>query len=123
MKLWIRSQNRKELMEVENLWVVGKSIHNPNNFNLMEKEKTVYIIVADEKMIGEYKTHERALQVLDEIQNALVGKIVVEPKYPVKQKEEKALKEMVEEKTIVKSQAVDIKTLNQNCVVYELPRE
>lgn len=110
MKLWIRSQNRKELMEVENLWVVGKSIHNPNNFNLMEKEKTVYIIVADEKMIGEYKTHERALQVLDEIQNALVGK--VETKQSKSKKEDEIL-----------TYTASVIPLNQNCVVYELPKE
>lgn len=112
MKLWIRSQNRKELMEVENLWVVGKSIHNPNNFNLMEKEKTVYIIVADEKMVGEYKTQERALQVLDEIQNALVGKFMVEVKQSKSKKEDE-----------LPTQPTNVKPLNQNCVVYELPKE
>ena len=123
MKLWIRSQDKRELKEVESLWVIGKSVRNPNNFNRMEEEKIIYSIIADEQSVGIYDTQQRALEVLDEIQNALVGKVIIEPKHPVKQKEEKALKEMVEEKTIIKSTAVDIKPLNQNCVVYQMPEK
>ena len=86
MKLWIRSQDKRELKEVESLWLSHDTIHNHNNFNMYEEAKTIYTIIADEQCVGRYETQQRALEVLDEIQNALVGKVIVEPKYLVKQK-------------------------------------
>ena len=123
MKLWIRTQDRTRLMEAEELNIKEVVKTDANNVNGYKQELVGCNICVEDKVVGFYKNKERVFKVLDEIQNALVGKIVVEPKYPVKQKEEKALKEMVEEKTIIKSTAVDIKPLNQNCVVYELPKE
>ncbi|MBQ8473162.1 MAG: hypothetical protein IJ501_06635 [Bacilli bacterium] len=55
MELWIRSQNKKRLMKVE-MVEFDKQIDGPA------------IIYSHEYMLGEYKTKERALEVLDEIQ-------------------------------------------------------
>ena len=123
MKLWIRTQDKTKLMEAEELIVKEVLKTDANNVNGYKQEVVGYNICVGYMPVALYKTKERALQVLDEIQNALVGKVIVETKAMIKQKDKEALKEMVEEKTIVKSPAVDIKTLNQNCVVYELPKE
>ena len=113
MKLWIRSQDKRELKEVESLWIVGKSVRNPNNFNRVEEEKIVYSIVADEQSVGIYDTQQRALEVLDEIQNALVGKVFVEAKQTKIKKDD----------AILEAQPINIKPLNQNCVVYQMPEK
>ena len=123
MKLWIRTQDKTKLMEAEELIIKEVVKTDANNVNGYKQEVVGCNVLVGDIVVALYKTKERALQVLDEIQNALVGKIIVEPKYLAKQKDKEALKEMVEEKTIIKSQSVDIKSLNQNCVVYELPKE
>ena len=113
MKLWIRSQDKRELKEVEALWLSHDTIHNHNNFNMYEEAKTIYTIIADEQCVGRYETQQRALEVLDEIQNALVGKVIVEPKQSKTKKED----------GILEAQPVNIKPLNQNCVVYQMPEK
>jgi gamma-glutamylcyclotransferase (GGCT)/AIG2-like uncharacterized protein YtfP len=54
MELWIRSQNKGALIKVEMLGKTDETIHSYNGIN-----KTV---------LGTYKSDERALEVLDEIQ-------------------------------------------------------
>ena len=56
MNLWIRSQNKKRLMKVE-MVEFDKQIDGPA------------IIYSHEYTLGEYKTKERALEVLDEIES------------------------------------------------------
>lgn len=113
MKLWIRSQDKRELKEIKDLWLSSDTVCYHNNFNMYEETKTVYTVVGDETLLGKYSTRERALEVLDEIQNALVGKVVVEPKQSKSKKED----------GILEAQPVNIKPLNQNCVVYQMPKE
>lgn len=59
MNLWIRSQNKKEL------------IPNPQ-FGIEQCEERYYIVdrynFGNDFILGEYKSEERALEVLDEIQ-------------------------------------------------------
>lgn len=113
MKLWIRTQDKRELKEVEALWLSSDKVYNHNNFNMYEETKTVYTVVGDETLLGKYLTRERALEVLDEIQNALVGKVVVETKQSKIKKED----------GILEAQPINIKPLNQNFVVYQMPKE
>ena len=68
MDLWIRSQDKSSLVKVDNLYVsVGNYI-----CYYVEKGKEVpntYYRPSGE--LGRYETHERALEVLDEIQELL----------------------------------------------------
>lgn len=72
MELWIRSQDKSSIVKVDNLYVsVGNYI-----CYYVEKGKEVsgtYYRPSGE--LGRYKTKERALEVLDEIQN------IIRPKY------------------------------------------
>ena len=61
MDLWIRSQDKRILIQPNRIDIDGKAIIVwQNNYN------------CDETFLGAYKTKERALEVLDEIQTQLV---------------------------------------------------
>ena len=57
MDLWIRSQNKKALINVRQLRISGPDIMCLNG-----------------ELLGAYKTKERALEVLDEIQDLFITK-------------------------------------------------
>lgn len=66
MELWIRTQKRDNLIKVD--WLKMEEI--PNGY-----DKEYYIYYKNERLLGIYKTKERALEVLDEIQKILKPKI------------------------------------------------
>lgn len=59
MELWVRSQDKKRLISVTNLYIPIS--RNGEDFSIYTFDTDV--------MLGTYKTEERALEVLDEIQN------------------------------------------------------
>lgn len=65
MNLWIRSQDKESLLKIENIsidnenWVLGNLISDDNK------------CICDYWKLGHYETKERALEVLDEIQNKI----------------------------------------------------
>lgn len=61
MNLWIRSQNREQLSKPNKLYV---KILNEERYEILSGEG-FYVL-------GNYKTKERALEVLDEIQAELI---------------------------------------------------
>jgi len=58
MELWIRSQSKQSLIKVENI-------------SLEIKKDNVIFITSGEWRLGTYKTKERALEILDEIQKKI----------------------------------------------------
>ena len=74
MELWIRSQDKSSIVKVDNLYVsVGNYI-----CYYVEKGKEVpdtYYRPSGE--LGRYETKERALEVLDEIQNILKPRLII----------------------------------------------
>jgi hypothetical protein len=101
MELWIRSQNKTILSKAHDL--VIREDRNENS-------ETNYFIV-DTYTLGIYKTKERALEVLDEIQSIL------------------KLKDMYkyDRELVLKSwenmDAEQVKTVRQQMSVYEMPEE
>lgn len=62
MDLWIRSQDRDRIIKVNNIEVV------------VDIKWEIYGYTSDEQYyLGQYETRERALEVLDEIQEELRG--------------------------------------------------
>ena len=125
MKLWIRTQDKKALLECEYVRVEELKETHVNNFNSVAVNEVSVgaAIIIEGVMVAKYNSLQRAMQVLDEIQTLLNGKIIVENKMVLKEKQKQSLKEMVNENPIVTNPTVDIKSLNQNCVVYELPQQ
>ena len=76
MELWIRSQDRENLIRIEKLCYF-------NTCSEMENTGKNYILnkswIGDKDCIilGEYKTKERALEVLDEIQKVIMPKYII----------------------------------------------
>ena len=61
MELWIRSQDKRILQKVDNVFL---------NANYENKRISTYD--GDNIELGTYKTKERAIEVLDEIQNYIL---------------------------------------------------
>ena len=86
MDLWIRSQNKERLRLPSNLRIY------------QEVGQTDFNIQDDGCILGTYKTKERALEVLDEIQEAQLGNYHY--RCPS-----------------------NVKVSNENMIVYEMPKE
>ena len=97
MELWIRSQNKGALIKVEMLGNIDGVIYSYLGNNITE--------------LGKYKSSERALEVLDEIQNIILLKDLY-----LNDKEEtyKGWRKYNEE---------EIKLMRKNLAVYEMPKE
>lgn len=64
MDLWIRSQDKRNLKKINTEIYIKEGLSN-------YAEGDVYFIVSSGTELGEYKTKDRALEVLDEIQEKL----------------------------------------------------
>lgn len=103
MKLWIRTQDKTKLMEAEELIIKEVVKTDANNVNGYKQEMVGCNICVGYIPVALYKTKERALQVLDEIQNLLSGKVFV--------KKSKTDNEL------------DVKPINRESIVYEMPEK
>lgn len=100
MDLYIRSQDRLILEKNETLQLC----QNPDGTWFFNSGL----------VLGKYKTKERALEVLDEIQNLLQPKIIYTQKEPI---------ETFELGVYKLKQDVDIKIQEVNRIVYEMPQD
>ena len=96
MNLWIRSQKREGLFNFDRLWYY------------YDEEENKHCICNYEFEFGTYKSKERALEVLDEIQNAILGVIANED---------------VEKQGVKKYTGNAILSKLSNNIVYEMPKE
>ena len=69
MELWIRSQDRESLTKVSNVQYTYKE---GNLYTDVRGKHYIGTYYDNLKILGEYETKERALEVLDEIQKMLV---------------------------------------------------
>ena len=68
MELWIRSQDKIDLVKVNALWIMDNQIWMEVPF--YENHKKIGLSVTGHNhKLAQYKTKERALEVLDDIQN------------------------------------------------------
>lgn len=65
MDLWIRSQDRECLIKIENVYIDKRDFGND--------DIQYYISTGTLTKLGTYKSKERALEVLDEIQERLIN--------------------------------------------------
>lgn len=105
MNLWIRSQNKKCLIRA-------------SMFNLDNDETGIYCYSNEENfcLLGKYKSKERALKVLDEIQNILQPKMSVQPII-----EEDWNPRYIHRHFVRNGTEVDV--IELNTYVYEMPEE
>ena len=112
MELWIRSQDKEKLINVNDVYIskYGKA-YTVLLFNEVQEKEETNIFVNCDEWVGKYKSKERALEVLDEIQSILNLKDMY------KYDRELVLKgwENVDEE--------QVKIVRQQMSVYEMPKE
>lgn len=75
MNLWVRSQDKEKLLKINGLQY--------QNCKLVENETVEANILIgfyssyENEILGEYKTKERAIEILDEIQNILKPQLII----------------------------------------------
>lgn len=77
MELWIRSQDKKDLVKVNSLWIMDNQIWMEVPFYENHKKLGLTISGHNHKL-AEYETEERALEVLGEIQRIIYPKEYIE---------------------------------------------
>lgn len=70
MELWVRSQDKNNLKKVNNIYV--EHITKDYDSWIGNIHSQPYVITSDNGNLGFYGTKERALEILDEIQNKIV---------------------------------------------------
>lgn len=116
MDLWIRSQDKTKLVKIDNISYLDMSD---------DYEKEVHSLFNDCKgILGVYKTKNRALEVLEEIQNILVGTIIIKSNVSLSPSNQEKLRERFKTDTlpIIEQPSYEIKSL-QNFIVYKMPEE
>lgn len=110
MELWIRSQDKHNLIKVTNL-SVGHDYNYKDNGHYYTIQEYEYSTV-----LGYYKSKERALEVLDEIQhilNPIVDRKILE----IEQKD------LLNGTNFISPKLKDIEISEFNTYVYEMPKE
>ena len=114
MELWIKSQDKTILRKVdtvrifegEEFWWIGE------NFTID---------------LGKYKTKERALEVLDEIQSKLKATFLMKPKHESFSKYVEDGKRYLEDLNdicvVTGDRCFDLEPINKDIYVYEMPKE
>lgn len=108
MELWVRSQDKAELVKATSEVMLDETIENEFHIN-----------VDGCYSVGKYETKERALQILDEIQEILF------PDFFIKMKDMKInnVSELITNSCIIKKNNYDIDILQRQSCVYEMPKE
>ena len=107
MDLWIRSQDKERLIKVE-------EIRYKYEYSTIE-EKEFYRVEIPRRdgwsvTLGIYSTKEKALKVLEEIQNLLIDRYVVDEDYWGSD-------------VFMPRKDAEIKVLPRTCVVYQMPAD
>ena len=68
MELWIRSQDREQLLKVNWIEIFNDTLETDDEFT--------FTIICNRNSFGSFKTKKRALEVLDEIQKLLMPKMI-----------------------------------------------
>ena len=112
MELWIRSQDKEVLLKIENIstdnenWVLGNLISDDNK------------CICDYWKLGHYATKERALEVLDEIQN------ILKPKYILDSSSIKPNGDYwVENGIVMQNYSANARIEELSTYVYEMPKD
>lgn len=107
MELWIRTQTGQSLVKI-------------NNVSITKQTEGRYIIDCDNWILGRYKSEERALQILDEIQNILQPRVIYhQPEINY----DDMIHSLSESIMIQSKQKVEMELKEAGQVVYQMPKE
>lgn len=117
MDLWIRSQDRYELRKVKGVVMAQEG-----------KFFAIYPVTKDLgelEILGHYKSEERAIEVLDEIQKLLIGDVLVSKNFNTPNDE--CLKSVGINNAaayhLFTDDSQQVEFLHRDCVIYKMPKE
>ena len=114
MDLWIRNQDRNLLTNVKKIYISSNGAYSD--------DLKLFFIKNEEYILGKYKTEERALEVLDEIQNIINAKTIIKFQCFVPEERIKQVKEAIDKYSIIELPDYEIKQL-AGVIIYEMPKE
>lgn len=93
MELWVRSQDKKQLSKVNDGLFIANGFTNTDDS---------FIGIKNVGHVGRYKTEERALEVLNEIQSIIRGKFAtsIDIKLSLKSFEPKEIQNLLEQMAV-----------------------
>ena len=106
MELWIRSQDKQELIKVDGSFHIQETSVNPHShkWGILVNGRTYY---------AEYTTEKRALEVLDEIQKLFKPQIMTT----------KLGRQHTDRFGNIRTEPNEYEMKELSCVVYEMPKE
>ena len=115
MELWIRSQDRMNLVQIKQI-----SLNYQNNKQVIANYEPEQYENSDcfYELLGTYASKERALEVLDEIQNILFPKFKVDTSSI-----QENGRSWVENGVILQSYTANVDYIKLDTCVYEMPKE
>lgn len=108
MNLWIRSQDKTKLLKIDGISLTPSGL-------------SIYPIGAT-GVLGTYSTKERAIKILNEIQNIINAKTIIKFKEFVPTEHIQRVKDAIDKNSIIELPSYEIKEL-AGVIVYEMPKE
>ena len=112
MDLWILSQEKDLLIKVNH--ICYRCVSDSKN-------RQLYIITNDDYDFGLYKTKQRALEVIGEIQKLLMNDVVLFKNFDISPKDLKSIEIDNAYVYSTKDNNSQIEHIQRNCVVFEMP--
>ena len=110
MNLWVRNQDKTILQKVDNL-LISDGDNAGRTFNIYTNS------LPAQNVLGRYKTKERAIEVLDEIQN------ILKPKYILDSSSIRHDDSWVENGIIMQKYNANVEIKELSTFVYQMPAE
>lgn len=118
MDLWIRTQDKRQLLKVND------GLYIANGFT--DTDDT-FIGIKNVGHVGRYAEEERAFEILNEIQHHMVNKYYLTPKERLTLEEKKQLMDLGQFNSkidlVSTLEKMELKPLNNNVYIYEMPKE
>ena len=147
MDIYIRTQNKEQLIKIQKDITITDAKKYKKMFNIIDVDVMSseydkvdgidiireiasvegYLLTTDKLLLGTYKSKERALEVLDEIQNKIKGIYLLKPETLVNTSTIEQAKDYYEKLNNIDIITYDnnftILPINSNVIVYEMSEE
>lgn len=120
MDLWIRTQSKEQLLLAQEIKLQINTYDGECQILIANKHTYHYA--------GKYKTKERALEILDEVQNMIKQRYICNVNSLIHQADKdrkyaELLKQYPQKEFIMSDDRFTIEPINSDVIVYELPKE
>ena len=125
MDLWIRTQDRKNLIKVNKLHLCAETKFTGSIYDSDTKKEYTgnYFIESEGNKLGVYYSKERALEVLDEIQKILIGRLIIKTNRKVGSEDLNRLANFFDTEYVINDNDFEFIQPEATNIIYEMPKE